>query len=532
MEQTNGYIQVEIKNERALCHIYPPIKGGKRLRITEAEEFLKSHQITQYDKKMLKELLERDEKTTMYLGECDGYEFSESIYTKVSLDKMRVTCRFMPPSTNGPLLEVKDIMAELSSKGVVVGVDQDAIIAFMDERLYATDYVFAEGIPPVVGHDARIEYLFNTNPNLKPKHNPDGSVDYHSLNTICDVYEGDVVARMIDEDPGSPGKDVTGREIPTRRTKPAKFSFGKNLHLSEDKKELISEVTGHVSLAGGKVYVSAVYEVPEDVDNSVGNIDYNGNVHVKGNVRSGFSILAQGDVIIDGVVEGALVQADGQIIVKQGIHGMQKGILDARGNVICQFIENAKVFAGGYVETGSIIYSEVNAAEDINVMDQKGFIVGGVIRAGGKVESMTIGSQMGAHTTIEVGMAPEKKERYSQLHRSIQAMVKKVDKLSPIVETYNEFVEQGKELDEKNAGYLERLMKELKETKLMLQDARLEYNSLHQELINSKHSKIIVQNEIFPQVELVVSDLSIITKTKRSRCQYYKKNGEITVSTL
>lgn len=50
---------------------------------------------------------------------------------------------------------------------------------------------------------------------------------------------------------------------------------------------------------------------------------------------------------------------------------MQRGLLEAKGNVITKYIENAKVFAGGYVETGSIIYSEVSAGEDVIVAEKK-----------------------------------------------------------------------------------------------------------------------------------------------------------------
>lgn len=79
------------------------------------------------------------------------------------------------------------------------------------------------------------------------------------------------------------------------------------------------------------------------MDNSTGNIDYPGNVTVRGNVKGGFSIIAKGDIVVEGVVEDALIQAGGQIIVKRGIHGMTKGILRAQGNVICKFIENATI---------------------------------------------------------------------------------------------------------------------------------------------------------------------------------------------
>lgn len=531
MAQVNGYVQVEVRGGTAYLHIIPPKPGGRSMRTTDVDEYLRNAGYEGYDVKELHENLAKGQEITFYLGRA-GLAFSESMNVKISLDKMKASVTFFPPSSDGPLLTLRDIMTTLSSKGVVFGVDQDAILAFMNDRCYQTEYVFAMGQAPRPGRDGKIEYLFNINPNLKPKHNEDGSVDYHNLNTISTVFAGDVIARLIPEDPGEAGKDITGKEIPTRPVKPAHFSYGKDITLSEDGLELISDVTGHASLVSGKINVSAVYEVATDVDNSVGNIDFDGNVHIKGSVRSGFCIYARGDVEIEGVVEGALIQADGQIIVKQGIHGMQKAILDARGNVIASFIENAKVFSGGYVESGSILYSEVNAAEDVNVLDKKGFIVGGIIRAGGKVESITIGSEMGAQTKIEVGMVPEKKERYFQLKRSIDAMGKKINKLSPVIRTYHDFLETGKNLDEKNANYLRKLVAELEQTKTMLAEVRAEFNGLHQELINSKHSKVIVRKDIFARVEVVVSDLSIITKSKRTYCQFEKRNGEIVVSTI
>lgn len=530
MKQLNGYIKVNIRQGQAYCHIYPPKPGGKHMRFGEIEEFLRKNGFTQYEKSELRAIYESNEEGTYDLGFYSGPEFGESINVKVSLDKMKVTATFLPGSTKGPKMTVRDIMESLKSKNVVIGIDQDMILQHINDPCYATEYIFAQGIPPRLGRDGKVEYLFNTNPNLKPKHNEDGSVDYRNLNVISSVYEGDVLAKLIPADRGEPGKDVTGKEIPVRPVKEAHFVYGKDIHVSEDGMSLISDVTGHVNLSKNKVMVSAVYDVPYDVDNSTGNIDFDGNVHIKGSVRTGFSIYARGDVIIDGVVEGSLIQADGQIIVIQGVHGMHKGILDAGGNIICSFIENAKVFSGGYVESGSIIYSEVNASEDVKVLDKKGFIVGGVIRAGGKVESMTIGSQMEALTKIEVGIAPEKKERFTQLKRSMDAMVKKINKLSPIIKTYHDFLESGKSLDQKNIDYLRKLVLELEQTKSMLAESRNEYNSLNLEMVNSQHSKVIVRNEIFAGAEITISDLTIINRTKRSNCQFEKRNGEILVS--
>lgn len=145
------------------------------------------------------------------------------------------------------------------------------------------------------------------------------------------------------------------------------------------------------SLVGGKVFVSDVYEVPADVDNSTGNIEYSGSVTVRGNVKGGFRISAKGDIVVEGIVEDAELYAGGQIIVKRGIHGMGKGVLQAGGNVLCKFIENAKVISGGYVDSEAILHSQVDAYSDVIVDGKKGFITGGIIRAGNLVSAKTIG---------------------------------------------------------------------------------------------------------------------------------------------
>lgn len=529
---SNGYIRIEVKNGAAICHFYAPKGGGKPMLFTEALDFLKSHGITQYDEQKFSEHLALKEDSILNLGPYGGYDFTETMIVKVSLDRMKATCRFFPPSFGGNEMNIQDIISELNRYNIIFGINQETIMSYVQDRKYNHDYIFAEGIPPKIGHDGRIQYFFNTNPSLRPKHYEDGSVDYRDLNTICHVEEGELLARLIPEDAGAPGKDICGRDIPTRSVKSCELKYGQNITLSGDGTELYSAVTGHVSLVDGQVFVSDVFEVPADVDNSIGNINYSGNVHVKGSVRSGFTIQATGDVIVEGVVEDALIEAEGQIIVKRGIHGKNKGILKADGNIIIPFIENAKVFAGGYVETGSIIYSEVNAANDVMVIDRKGFIAGGVIRAGGKVESMIIGSEMGASTRIEVGIAPEKKERYNALNRLVVSDTQKIDRLTPIVDRYNRHISAGMELDAKHSEYLHQVLSDLTDAKEELQKYRAEFNSLHQELLNSKHAKVIVRRDIFPGVTVTVSDLSITIKVKRSYCQFEKKNGEIIATNL
>lgn len=88
--------------------------------------------------------------------------------------------------------------------------------------------IFAKGKNPIHGKDAKIEYFFNTNLNLKPKKNEDGSVDYRDLNTISHVKAGDLLARLIPEDPGTPGMNVFGEEISPRTVRSLTLDYANN----------------------------------------------------------------------------------------------------------------------------------------------------------------------------------------------------------------------------------------------------------------------------------------------------------------
>lgn len=528
MGSSDGYIQILLKDGKAYSRYFPPSPGGKNMELNEASAYINDHQIFGFDAELLGKQLASPKATVIPLSPYDGPEFSELMTIKVSLDRMKVMVRFFPPSSGGELLGPRDIIEELSGRGIVYGIDQDAIISFISDRHYNTEYILAKGDMPQIGHDARIIYNFNTNPSLRPKRLEDGSVDYKHLNTISPVKSGDLLAKLIPAVQGIPGKDVFGNTIPVRDVKSLELKYGKNIYPNADGTEIFSQINGHVSLdPDSTVNVSDELEIKSDVDNSTGDIDYDGNVHIEGALRSGFSVHATGDIVIDGVVEGAFVDAGGQIIVKHGIHGMNKGLIKCRSNLISSFIESARVICGGYVESGSILYSNVSASTDVLVMNKKGIIAGSVIRAGGKVESFTIGSEMGAAARIEVGIDPEKKERYNLLQKQIIDETKQLEKIAPVIDSYEQFIKAGKVLDEKNRKYLSDIMAKVEQIRSDLKKHRESFNALHQELITSQHSKVAVHRDIFPGVTITISDLSFTTKDKLSCLQFEKKNGEI-----
>ena len=525
----NQYFQLEFRDTFALLHIYPPEDGGKMLSITEVTEYLAANKLEQYNLKELNaSIMNQQAESVLMVGEWDGIPVRESMSVLVSLDKMKVTCRFIPPSMDGgKMLTAENIISDLSFRKVKFGIDQEAILDFLNDRKYCTDYVFAVGKQPIHGRDAKIEYCFNINKNLQPKRNEDGSVDYKELNTISHIKKGDLLARLIKEDPGMPGKNVFGEEIKPRTVRTAKLQYGKNISINEDKTEIYSDVTGHANYINEKVFVSDVFSVPADVDNSVGNIEYDGSVEIKGNVKSGFTVRATGDIIIHGVVENAFVESGGQIIVKRGIQGMQRGSLRAATNVMAKYIENAKVHAGGFVEAEAILNSEVSATGEVRVQGKKGLINGGTIRAGKSIEVQYAGTEMGTFTTLEVGIDPEKKERYIELKKDVAKRIKDLEDMKVIIDNYAAMLKRGEILPKDKLLYVQNLAVEYKSKKEELEPLRTEMRAIHTEMMESNRSYIAVTRTIFPGVVLSISDLGYSVKEKMNYCKFKKVDGAI-----
>ena len=239
----NQYFQLEFRETTACLRIYPPQDGGKMLSVSEVIDYLNAKKLDKYDlKEVNAAVTNATEESLVFVGDWDGIQCREDMSVNISLDKMKVTCRFYPPSDSSKKLSAEDIISDLNFKKVKYGIDQEAILDFINDRHYCTDYVLAVGTQPQHGRDAKIEYFFNTNKNLKPKRNEDGSVDYKELNTISHVKEGEILARLIKEDPGFPGKNVFGEEIKPRTVKTMKLEYGNNISINEDLKEIIARM--------------------------------------------------------------------------------------------------------------------------------------------------------------------------------------------------------------------------------------------------------------------------------------------------
>lgn len=527
MEQVNGFLRLAVSGGYAYAKLYAPKMGGDPLSVKEAEHYLQEVRLRPADIKKFRQFISEGEEGTFAVGPCPYPSVAGTIDLYVSPDHMKVHGRFFPPSVGGASLTDSDIVNALKQEHIKFGIDNERIRDFLAHPVYCEDVLLAEGQEVLNGQDASIHYEFNTNVSLRPKLNEDGSVNFHELDMVNQIEKGDLLAVLTPAKQGTPGYNVLGVKKAPRPAKMKRLEFGRNITLSEDKTRIYSDVSGHVRLVKGKVFVSEVYTVPADVDNSTGDVDFNGNVHVKGSVRSGFSIRCDGDIEVDGVVEAASLSAGGNIIVKHGIHGQGKGSLSAGGNVICKFVEAGRITAGGYVEAGSLINCQVDCDGDVNVEERKGFIAGGRIRSGGSVKAQTIGSDIGINTTVEIGPDKEMRKRHKELSQEIASAKKTIEDLTPEVGKLKQAISQGKKLDSKYTAYFKKNLDRIEEAKKTIEADEAELDTLSEKMEATTHARVIGEKDIYPGVKIVLGTLSLTVRKKHSHAYFTDVDGEI-----
>lgn len=530
MKQKNGYFYLHMKDDGVYIHLVPNMQGGLSVTIDEISAYLSKVKIHNYDiKKLHTEVASLVEETEVKISEDIMLPVMELMTISISDDRKTAFAKWYPPSINGKLLDNEDIKSSLIREGIKYGVQSTAIAEFLRERCYNTNIVIAKGLDAVEGKSAEIKYYFQTDRTLQPKHNEDGSVDFHQLDMISHVNKDQLLAELVPADAGVPGIDVLGNIIRPQKIVNKILRHGNNIYMSEDGLKMYSGVSGHVELADEKVFVSDTLEVLADVDTSTGDITYDGNVHVKGNVRTGFTVRAKGDIIVDGVVEGAKLYSEGHIILKRGIQGMNRGLLQAEGNILSKFIESSTVKSGGYVDTETILHSKVYARTDVVVSGRKGLVTGGEIKAGSLIRLKTAGSTMGTSTVLEVGVDPTLVDSYRDCEVKIVSLQEEKDKIVQILTIFKKKVMSGEKLSTEKLQHLQKLSIQNAELDKVLEPLIKQYDQLQEKMEENINGKVVVENMAYSGVRISIGSVVYIIKTAEHHCQFVKDRADIKV---
>ncbi len=321
-------------------------------------------------------------------------------------DGMRAELDIDPPAGDGAPVTWADVQKILKEKNVIFGVDEDAVKKSVEsgKNGAVTAVCIARGVPPTPAKDGRIERLpAKRRPASKAKDTPASAAI-----EIDAVEKDEKIARLVPPEPGKPGKDVSGLEAPVMAGAPISPEVGSNVSFDANAGIFFAKSSGRVVIDGNRIDVEQVLEIKSDVDISTGNVNFPGEVVVRGAVRGGYSVDAEKDIVIEGGVETAHVAStNGSVFIGKGVQGQGVAMVHAAWDVTARFIEGAMVCAGGVIKTQHAIRSDLAGGDAVLVREGKGVVMGGKIYAGRRVEVRELGAGSGEPTVVHIGITPE-----------------------------------------------------------------------------------------------------------------------------
>ncbi len=301
----------------------------------------------------------------------------------------------------GGLVTYEEVIDACVRESVKVPIDE-ALIKQQFLEVDPREVTIARGTKPKEGKDGYIEYKFDM--SAKPQFIADPkdenkSIDYKNSMQVTLVKEGDILAIIVPPTDGEPGEDVRGFPIAAKPGTKARYFIGEGLE--EKDGQVIVTAAGTPSVQDDVIVVRRNYILPGDVDLSTGNINFPGTVIIHGSITDGFEVIAEENVVVNGLISGAKVKAKGYVKCAGGIQGKDRTDITAGSFVAATFINAATVVAeGDIVVTKDILHSTLNCLGELRL---GGSLIGGVATAFKGVDcGGTLGSETGVKTVINI----------------------------------------------------------------------------------------------------------------------------------
>lgn len=395
----------------------------------------------------------------------------------------------------------EQILSALRKKGIVSGINEDAIRELGNGEPHPGMITIATGEMPEEGKDGWYEYFFETEIKKMPKILEDGTADYQDVKWFEVVKKGQKVIYYHSAQEGKKGRRINGEEIHGIRGREQIPLQGSGITLLPDRKTYVASMDGRIELKNGKVEVTNIM-ILNEVTKATGNVEFNGSVCVQGLVGDGAVIRAAGDIVVDGFTEAAVLEAGGNIILRKGNNPRNRGHISAGKSVMGSFFENAKVTAGENIKANYCLNSQITAEKDIIITGKMGKIIGGISQAGQNFEAYDLGNKAKLRTEVYVG----REDKYIKDKNQLALQIKSVGKeLSLLRSAYQNF--QKKFTPEErniNPTYL-KVEDAIYTKELELKEIRKKDAYLEEEIEKSRYAKMIVKGTIYQGVRVDVN---------------------------
>ena len=425
-----------------------------------------------------------------------------AVYVTITSNCSEAYITVEPPEHGGKEVTYEAIMQELKNYKVCYGLNVDEIKRIADNRLYNERTLIAEWTPAINGVDGTITYHYEKQVKIAPVEDENGFVDYKNLGLIRIVKVGDVIADITHPTEGEPGTDVKGQTLKQIPGKKASFTVGTNTELNEDETQIIATADGNINFKGGAFVVDQVVTIAGDVDASVGNINFVGDVIVKGEVMEGFKIASKGNIIVSGNVNGATLECDGDIVIKKGCINSK---IVAHGSVSINFCEHSNIRCDGELSSTNFVICDVYCGS-LTVKGTHGGLMGGSYTSLESVELSNIGTKNYTPTVLTVGDNALLAEEKNDLLKQISQQKKTLEDLTLVINFLNEKKKELHTLPEDKEVMLGNACRQKIVMGMDIKKLQKRIDEIDTSLSNKQFLSIGCKGYMYPGVKIIIND--------------------------
>lgn len=497
-----------VRVERERLRTFLMTKSAARLR-----------QIRRKPKKNAKKKGEETKEENGGKGEEDQLVMDAQPCFFLSADKLYAWGIVFPPVGGGAELTRKMLNWSLVENGILYGLDTRLLDRLpMDREKYFTLFLAAVGKPAFDGTNGNIVDNFPRVPVRVLEVDEFDRVDYTALNLIHNVKQGEEICRLIKPTEGESGRTVLDTEIPAKAGKSVPLPKGRNTEISEDGTLLLASIAGDVEFTGRSFQVKPVLEILGNVDFSTGNINFLGDINIRGDVLSGFTVRAMGNIQVGGVVEaGSSVEAGGDLIVVKGILGDGSTTIRSQRSIFSKYIENSTIYVRENLQTDCIINSQIYSDGEVLVRSGRGTIIGGRVWAAERIDALIVGARSECRTSVMLGGLPCTNFEYDLVQRELKFLEIEMEKLECQLDTVEK------------PGLLEKTRMRLSVAELKLRQLESELADIRIETEGSNTGRLEC-GIAYPGTEISFGDETIRLRHEHRKCTASLVKGEIVVT--
>lgn len=498
----------------------------RRIRAHLNEDF-RDHQESEADTRAFLMILEKEVGKYMERKRQDQMPGDAMPLFYVSEDCMRAYACILPPVNEGKDVDPERFLEDMHYEGVVSGIDEEAVKELTETKTCLRIVQIARGEYPQDGADGEMEELYEHRYAQKPELEDEEMLqgyDFRKKNLFQIIREGDILCRIMPPTPMKPGFDVSGMTLYGKEGAPARVPQGKNTRVSEDGLSLQAEISGIVVMEGEDFVIQSQRVLEQDVDAGVGNLKFDGDIYIRGNVKDGVTVEATGNVMIQGNVENGRILSGGTICVQGDVKGTGRTQLKAAGQIQCVIMENVTASAGADIYAGIIANSDVISENgSVYAMMGRGLIFGNSVTAAKSVYAKKIGNISGCVNSITLGLETELERQKTSIHSELEEIDRTLEQIRKKISTM--------QMSGKSHRY------DTQEEYKTLLEQRNVYGELKREkfteldelsaAIRSMQTGSISCEEIYPVTNIQIEKQSLTVEQKETDCRIHLQGGQI-----